>query len=269
MSGRESVELEASGRTVTITSPDKVYFSERGETKLDLARYLCAVEEPLLRAIGGRPILMERYPEGASGKSFFQKRVPKSAPDWLTTVVVSTPNGTTSDALVAVDLAHLLWAVNQGCLGFHAWPSRADDVDGADELRIDLDPTPGVTREMVREARAPRRRRCWTSSASSGFPKTTGKNGIHVYVRARAGLRLVRGAAGRGRVRARARTPAPRPADRRLVEGGARPARVRRLQPERAAQDRLLGLGRARAHGGAGLDAVRLGRARRTSTSTR
>ena len=186
VSASDAVDVEAGGRTVTITSPDKVYFSERGETKLDLARYLCAVEEPLLRAIGGRPILMERYPEGASGKSFFQKRVPKTAPEWLTTVVVSTPNGTTSDALVAVDLAHLLWAVNQGCLGFHAWPSRADDVDGADELRIDLDPTPGVTREMVREGAA-EAKALLDELGLAGFPKTTGKNGIHVYVRAQPG----------------------------------------------------------------------------------
>src|SRR5215831_1574172 len=109
----EPIELEVSGRTVTISSPDKVWFTERGETKLDLVRYFQSIEQPLLRAIGGRPILMERYPEGASGKSFFQKRVPKSAPEWLTTQRVATPNGTESDALVAVDLAHVLWAVNQ------------------------------------------------------------------------------------------------------------------------------------------------------------
>ena len=123
----DSIELEVSGRTVSISSPEKVFFAERGETKLDLVRYLQSIEQPLLRAIGGRPILMERYPEGASGKSFFQKRVPKSAPAWLTTQRVATPNGTESDALVAVDLAHVLWAVNMGCLGFHAWPIQAAD----------------------------------------------------------------------------------------------------------------------------------------------
>src|SRR5690242_2345540 len=150
----EPIELEVSGRTVTISSPDKVWFTERGETKLDLVRYFQSIEQPLLRAIGGRPILMERYPEGASGKSFFQKRVPKSAPEWLQTVVVATPNGTTSDALVAVDLAHVLWAVNMGCLGFHAWPVLAADTEHTDELRIDLDPQGAVPLEMVREAAA-------------------------------------------------------------------------------------------------------------------
>src|SRR6478736_2914017 len=114
MPAPDSIELEICGRTVAISSPEKVFFAERGETKLDLVRYFESIEEPLLRAIGGRPILMERYPEGASGKSFFQKRVPKTAPEWLRTMRVATPNGTESDALVAVDLAHVLWAVNMG-----------------------------------------------------------------------------------------------------------------------------------------------------------
>src|SRR5215470_18912263 len=100
MPAQDSVELEVAGRTLAISSPEKVFFSERGETKLDLVRYFQSIEQPLLRAIGGRPILMERYPEGASGKSFFQKRVPDSAPEWLDRTIVSTPNGTTSQALV-------------------------------------------------------------------------------------------------------------------------------------------------------------------------
>jgi DNA primase len=113
----ERAEIDVDGRTVSISSPGKVLFPERGETKLDLVRYYQAVTQPLLAAMGGRPVLMERYPEGAAGKSFFQKRVPDTAPDWLTTTVVSTPNGTTSRALVVTDLAHVLWAVNLGCLG--------------------------------------------------------------------------------------------------------------------------------------------------------
>ena len=104
---------------VPITHPEKVFFGRIGATKLDLVRYYQAVAEPFLATVRGRPLLMERYPEGAGGKSFFQKRVPKSAPEWLQTTVVATPNGTTSDALVAADLAHVLWAVNMGCLGFH------------------------------------------------------------------------------------------------------------------------------------------------------
>src|SRR6476620_2460918 len=105
----EAVEIQAAGRTFAVSSPNKVYFSERGETKLDLVRYYLAVEQPLMRALGGRPILMERYPEGAGGPSFFQKRVPKNAPDWLETTTVETPNGTPSQALVAADVAHIVW----------------------------------------------------------------------------------------------------------------------------------------------------------------
>src|SRR5688572_12203655 len=147
----EETLLELDGREVRITSPDRVFFPERGETKLDLVRYYESVREPLMATMGGRPVLLQRFPEGAGGTNFFQKRVPKDAPDWLQTAVVSTPNGTTSNALVVADLAHIAWAVNIGCLGFHVWPSKADDPDHADELRIDLDPTPGVIFEEVRE----------------------------------------------------------------------------------------------------------------------
>ncbi|MDQ1396831.1 MAG: hypothetical protein QOG64_2090, partial [Acidimicrobiaceae bacterium] len=148
----DGVVVEASGHELVITHPEKVFFEERGDTKLDLVRYYQSVEGPLLSAMGGRPVLLQRFPNGAGGSSFFQKRVPESRPDWLQTAVVSTPNGTTSNALVAADLAHVLWAVNMACLGFHVWPSKADDPEHADELRIDLDPTPGVTFPMLQEA---------------------------------------------------------------------------------------------------------------------
>ncbi|HVC05758.1 MAG TPA: non-homologous end-joining DNA ligase [Candidatus Acidoferrales bacterium] len=180
--GDDAVVVEASGREVQITSPGKVYFNERGETKLDLVRYYQCVEEPLLRAMGGRPVLMQRFPNGASGPSFFQKRVPDTRPDWLETTIVSTPNGTTSRALVAADLAHVLWAVNMGCLGFHVWPSQASDPEHADELRIDLDPGPGVTFAMVQEA-AHEVRALFDGLGVMCLPKTTGNRGIHVYVR--------------------------------------------------------------------------------------
>jgi DNA ligase D len=176
------IEIEASGRELRITSPDKVFFSERRDTKLDLVRYYQSVEDPVLRALGGRPILLQRFPNGAQGSSFFQKRVPDSRPDWLQTTIVSTPNGTTSNALVAADLAHLLWAVNLGCLGFHAWPYKAADPEHADELRIDLDPSPKVTFPMVQEA-ARLTRALLEEQGLAGLPKTTGNRGIHVYVR--------------------------------------------------------------------------------------
>ncbi|WP_280493430.1 non-homologous end-joining DNA ligase [Nocardia asiatica] len=176
----ESVDIETDGRTVTISNPDKVYFTKRGETKLDLVRYYQAIAEPFLDVVGGRPLLLERYPDGASGKSWFQKRVPKSAPDWLRTVEVSTPNGTTSDALVAHDLAHILWAVNQGCLGFHVWPNRADNLEVADELRIDLDPSPGITFADLRHA-AMRTRDLLAELGIESWVKTSGSRGLHLY----------------------------------------------------------------------------------------
>jgi len=178
----ESVSVEAAGREVTITSPSKVLFTERNDTKLDLVRYYQAVEGPLLAAMGGRPVLLQRFPHGAGGSSFFQKRVPEHRPEWIETVIVSTPNGTTSQALVAADLAHVLWAVNLACLGFHVWPTLAADPDHADELRIDLDPSPGVTFPMVQEA-AHEVRALLDGAGVGGLPKTTGNRGIHVYVR--------------------------------------------------------------------------------------
>src|SRR4030088_2495657 len=144
--------FEAAGQEVVITHPDKVFFEERGDTKADLVRYYQAVEGPLMTAMGGRPVLLQRFPNGAGGSSFFQKRVPDSRPDWLETTIVSTPNRTPSPALGAPDLAHVLWAVNMACLGFHVWPNQATDPEHADELRIDLDPSPGVTFDMVQGA---------------------------------------------------------------------------------------------------------------------
>src|SRR3984893_9229585 len=178
------VVVEAAGREVAVTSPSKVFFPERGETKLDLVRYYLdkTVEEPLMRAMQGRPVLLQRYPNGVGGPSFFQKRVPEVRPEWLQTAVVSTPNGTTSDALVAADVAHRLLAVTFGCIGFHVWPSQADDQEHANELRIDLDPSPGVTFAMLQEA-AREVRRLFDEHGVHAMPKTTGNRGIHIYVR--------------------------------------------------------------------------------------
>ncbi|MGB3439692.1 MAG: non-homologous end-joining DNA ligase [Actinophytocola sp.] len=183
MAGGDVEVLAVAGHEVRITNPGKVFFPERGDTKLDLARYYLAVAEPLMAAMGGRPVLLQRFPNGATGSSFFQKRVsPTKADPWLTTTKVSTPNGTVSDALVAVDLAHVLWAVNMGCLGFHVWPNTAADPEHADELRIDLDPSPGVGFEMIREA-AEEIRKLLDAHGIASFPKTTGNRGLHVYAR--------------------------------------------------------------------------------------
>lgn len=175
--------LVVAGHEVRITSPGKVFFPDRGDTKLDLARYYLAVAEPLMAAMGGRPVMLQRFPNGVKGSSFYQKRVAATKADpWLTTTRVSTPNGTESDALVAVDLAHVLWAMNMGCLGFHVWPNTAADPDHADELRIDLDPSPGVTFPMIREA-AEEIRALLASLGIACFPKTTGNRGLHLYAR--------------------------------------------------------------------------------------
>ncbi len=135
-----------------------------------------------MRAIGGRPVLLQRFPDGAGGPSFFQKRVPKNRPGWLQTTTVATPNGTTSEALVAADLDHVLWAVNLGCLGFHVWPYLADDPEHTDELRIDLDPTPGTDFSHIQRAAA-ELRVLLAEAGVTGYPKTTGNRGLHVYIR--------------------------------------------------------------------------------------
>ena len=170
------------GRVGLITHPEKVYFAERGETKGDLAEHYARVAAPLMRVMGGRPVLLQRFPDGAGGPSFFQKRVPKNVPDWLQTTTVSTPNGTTSQALIAADLDHVLWAVNLGCLGFHVWPYLAGDPDHTDELRIDLDPSPGVDFSQIRQA-ARELERLLAENGIAGYLKTTGNRGLHVYVR--------------------------------------------------------------------------------------
>jgi DNA ligase D len=182
----EPVELEAAGRLVEISSPQKMMFPEPGITKLDLATYYLAVAEPIMRTVRDRPTLLQRFPNGVTGSNFFQKRIPDSAPEWLQTTTVSTPNGTESRAIVMADIAHVLWAANLGCLGFHPWPYRAHDPDNTDELRIDLDPSPGVTFPMVQEA-ALDVRRFLDDNGISSFVKTTGNRGLHVYVRVEPG----------------------------------------------------------------------------------
>lgn len=164
-----------------ITSPQKLFFAKPGLTKLDLVQYYLSVADAAMGAMGGRPVLLERYPNGVGGKSFFQKRVPESRPDWLRTTVVSTPNGTTSHALVIDDIAHVLWAVNLGCLGFHVWPGRADDPLHADELRVDLDPSPGVTFDDVRVG-AHLVHDLLAEFGIRSWVKTSGSRGLHVYV---------------------------------------------------------------------------------------
>ncbi|MEM8923913.1 MAG: non-homologous end-joining DNA ligase [Actinomycetota bacterium] len=173
--------LELAGRTLKVSNPDKVFFPRSGHTKMDLIEFYAAIAEPLLRAMGDRPTLMQRFPDGASGKSFFQKRVPKGAPEWLQTTVMSTPNGTISNAMVAADVAHLAWAAHMGCLGFHPWPLRASAPGFTDELRIDLDPSKGIDFDDIRRA-AFAVRELLDELGLASYPKTTGSRGLHIFV---------------------------------------------------------------------------------------
>ena len=174
--------VEVGGRAVEISSPEKLYFPELGATKLDLVSYYFEIADALANTATGRPALLQRFPHGAGGVSFFQKRVPPGAPSWIQTTEVITPNGTTSNALVVADIAHVLWAVNLGCIGLHLWPYLAADPAHADELRIDLDPQPGTS---FRDARAAAllARALLRELGIAGYPKTTGNRGIHIYVR--------------------------------------------------------------------------------------
>jgi DNA ligase D len=174
--------VEVAGQEMRVSSPDKVYFPELGATKFELVEYYLAIGDSLMVTAGDRPALLQRFPNGATGPSFFQKRVPDTAPEWLQTTVVTTPNGTTSNALVVADLAHVVWAVNLGCLGLHLWPYRASDPDHADELRIDLDPQPGVSFDQVRTT-AFHCRDLLGELGLEAFPKTTGNRGLHIYLR--------------------------------------------------------------------------------------
>ena len=154
--------------------------------------------------------MLQRFPDGASGKSFYQKRIPNGAPDWLQSTVVSTPNGTTSNALVVADIAHVVWAVNIGCLGLHLWPYLAADPEHADELRIDLDPT---NRASASTRCAPPRCCCrdlLDELGLRGYPKTTGNSGLHVYLRLEPRWDSVRGARRRRGAGPRARAAASR-----------------------------------------------------------
>ena len=174
--------LEIAGREVTISNPAKVYFPRTGRTKLDVVRYYLAVAEGALRGAGGRPLALKRYVNGIDGEAFFQKRVPEKRPEWIETVALSYPSGRTAEEIVLRDAAQLAWMVNLGCLELHAHPVRAEDLDHPDELRIDLDPVPGVPWSQVVEV-ALVARTVLQDVGLVGWPKTSGSRGFHVYAR--------------------------------------------------------------------------------------
>ena len=178
----EYATIEAAGREVRLSNPRKLFFPETGHTKLDLANYYLQVADAACNHLRERPTTLKRFVDGAAGKFFFQKRVPKGAPEWLQTAVVHFPSGRSAEELVANDAAHLLWAVNLGVIDFNPWPVRRADLDHPDELRIDLDPTPGIPFADVRTV-AGLVRELLEEHGLTGFPKTSGSRGIHINVR--------------------------------------------------------------------------------------
>ncbi|HXD97433.1 MAG TPA: non-homologous end-joining DNA ligase [Candidatus Acidoferrum sp.] len=174
--------LEAAGREVVITNPGKTFFPRAGYTKLDLVRYYAAVAEGALRGIAGRPFVLKRYVDGAEGEPFFQKRAPEQRPEWIETVELRFPSGRTAREIVVRDAAQLLWVVNLGCIDLNLHPVRADDLEHPDELRVDLDPGPGVGWDDVRRVTL-LVRDVLDEHGLRGWPKTSGSRGMHVNVR--------------------------------------------------------------------------------------
>ena len=170
------------GREVAVSNPGKVLFPKAGHTKLDLVRYYLAVAEGALRGAGGRPTMLVRYPDGVGGEFFYQKRAPKGRPEWIEVAELRFPSGRSAEEVVPRDAATLAWMANLACLELHPHPVRAEDLDHPDELRVDLDPVPGVKWTQVREV-AVIAKSVLEEFKLVGWPKTSGKRGIHIYVR--------------------------------------------------------------------------------------
>ena len=183
MAKRAAAEvLSVAGREISISNPAKVLFPGPKHTKLDLARYYVAVAEGALRGAGGRPNMLVRYPDGIEGEFFYQKRAPKTRPPWIEVVQLSFPSGRTADEVVPRDAAALAWLANLACLELHPHPVRAEDLERPDELRVDLDPVPGVEWSQV-QAVGGVVQAALADLKLVGWPKTSGKRGLHVYVR--------------------------------------------------------------------------------------
>src|SRR5713226_4277036 len=178
----ERVVVDVAGREVAITNPGKVYFPEAGITKLEVVRYYVAVAEGALRGSGGRPNVLVRYADGIHGEFFYQKRAPASRPDWIEVAALRFPSGRLAEEVVPRDAAALAWMANLGCLELHPHPVRAEDLEHPDELRIDLDPVPGVEWPDL-QAVARVVRGALADFGLVGWPKTSGSRGIHVNVR--------------------------------------------------------------------------------------
>ncbi|HVJ94788.1 MAG TPA: non-homologous end-joining DNA ligase [Labilithrix sp.] len=174
--------LELAGRHVTITNPTKIFFPKLQLTKLDLVRYYVAVAEGAVRGVYGRPMLLKRFPNGVEQEAFYQKRAPVKRPDWIEVATFSFPSGRSADEIVVRDVAQLAWVINLGCVDLHAHPVRAEDMDHPDELRIDLDPVPGVGWQQILDV-AKVAREVLADVGLIGWPKTSGSRGVHIWVR--------------------------------------------------------------------------------------
>lgn len=178
-----AIEIEVGDRDVRISNPDRVYFPARGETKLDLVNYYLSVGDGIVNALRERPCMMHRFPEGVAGEKVHQKRVPNGAPPWLETVRVTFPRyNRTADELCVTELAHVIWAVQMSTVEFHPWNSRRADTEKPDEWRIDLDPMPDCPFDRVRSV-AHVAHEVLDELGAVGWPKTSGGNGLHIYVR--------------------------------------------------------------------------------------
>ncbi len=180
-----AIEVDAGGRAVRVTNPDKVYFPEAGYTKADLVRYYVEAGEAALRGVHRRPVVLKRFVDGIGEKPFFQKRAPAKRPDWVHTARITYPSGRSADMVVADEVADLAWMANLGCVDMNPWPVRDDDVDHPDELRVDLDPTPEASWDDVRRV-ALLCGEVLTELGYRSYPKTSGSRGIHINVRIEA-----------------------------------------------------------------------------------
>jgi DNA ligase D len=179
----DAIEIEVGGRTVRISNPDRVYFSARGETKLDLVNYYLSVGDGIVRALRERPCMLHRFPKGTDEKKVHQKRIPQGAPEWLQTVHVTFPRfNRTADELCVTELASVIWAVQMSTVEFHPWNSRRGHVETPDEWRIDLDPMEECPLERVKRV-AHVAHEVLDELGAVGWPKTSGGSGMHIYVR--------------------------------------------------------------------------------------
>src|SRR3982751_201686 len=174
--------LTVAGQEVSITNPNKILFPQAGYTKLDVVRYYLAVADGAIRGAGGRPNVLVRYPNGIDSEFFYQKRAPQSRPSWIEVVSLSFPSGRTAEEVVPRDAAALAWMANLACLELHPHPVRADDLDHPDELRVDLDPVPGIAWPQIRDVAAVVKS-VLDDVGLTGWPKTSGSRGMHVFVR--------------------------------------------------------------------------------------